>query len=423
MISIRLTAVLAASLALSGTARAQSRGTCRPDNAGLTLPTGFCALIVADSVGSPRHIAVAPNGDVFVALRNTRPAQGAAVVPGGVLALRDTTGDGVADVRARFGPGGGSGIALRDGFLYFATDDSVVRWPWAADQLTPAGAAETVARQLVNRGAHAAKGIAVGGDGFLYVNIGAPSNACQAQDRQAGVPGQDPCPLLDLSGGIWRFKLDQPGQTQAEGERIATGLRNSWAMAWDGSGQLYAIQHGRDLLSGNWPALFTAEQSAEKPAEELFKIEVGGDYGWPYCYYDPELKQKVLGPEYGGDGKKVGRCASARAPEIAFPAHWAPNGLLFYTGTQFPAEYRGGVFVAFHGSWNRAPLPQQGFNVTFAPFAQGKAVGTRHVFADGFRGTEGEAAAHRPSGLAQGPDGSLYVTDDRAGRIYRILYR
>ncbi len=415
---IRFAAVFAAALALGRPAAAQ-RAACRPDNAGLTLPPGFCALIVADSVGPTRHLVVASNGDVFIAVRNTR--QG----PGAVIALRDTTGDGVADVRARFGPSGGSGIALHDGYLYFATDDSVVRWPWRTGQLEPAGPAETVARELVNRGAHSAKGIAVGVDGYLYVNIGAPSNACQAQDRQPGVAGQDPCPLLDLSGGIWRFKLDRLGQAQTEGERIATGLRNSWAMAWDPTGALYAIQHGRDMLSANWPALYTPEQSAEKPAEELFKIETGGDYGWPYCYYDPELKQKVLAPEYGGDGKKVGRCAAARGPEVAFPAHWAPNGLLFYTGTQFPVEYRGGAFVAFHGSWNRAPLPQAGYNVTFAPFANGKAVGDYRVFATGFTPPDPQprTAEHRPTGLALGPDGSLYVSDDFGGRIYRIFYR
>lgn len=411
-----LVAALAATLALGGPVAAQSRAACRPDNAGLTLPPGFCALIVADSVGRSRHLAVADNGDVFIAV--TGPG-------GGVLALRDTTGDGVADVRATFGPGSGSGIALRDGFLYFATDDAVVRWAWRAGQLEPAGPPDTIVAGLVNRRQHAAKGIAVGNDGYLYVNIGAPSNSCQVQDRVAASPGQDPCELLEIAGGIWRFRLDRRGQTQTDGERFATGLRNSWAMAWDPSGQLYAIQHGRDVLHTAWPALYTDAQSAELPAEELFKIEAGGNYGWPYCYYDPELKRKVQAPEYGGDGKTVGRCASARLPEVAFPAHWAPNGLTFYSGTQFPAEYRGGVFVAFHGSWNRAPLPQAGYNVTFAPFAGGKASGTFRVFAKGFTPPDPQprTAGHRPTGVVQGADGSLYVSDDFGGRIYRILYK
>jgi len=417
MTSTKFAAALTATIALAAPAAAQSSPACRSDNAGLTLPKRFCALIVADSVGGPRHIAVAANGDVFIALRGPE---------GGVLVLRDTTGDGVADARAKFGPGGGSGIALRYGFLYFAMDDAVVRWAWPAGQLQPPGPPDTVVSGLVKQRSHSAKGIAVSGDNYLYVNIGAPSNACQAQDRQPGVPGQDPCPLLDSTGGIWRFKLDRTRQKQADGERFATGLRNSWAMAWDHMGTLFAIQHGRDVLATAWPDKFTNAQSAELPAEELFKIERGGDYGWPYCYYDPAKKSKVLAPEYGGDGKEIGRCASAKLPEVAFPAHWAPNGMVFYTGTQFPVEYRGGVFVAFHGSWNRAPEPQAGYNVTFAPYTPtGTPAGTHQVFADGFSGgkLDPRGAAHRPTGVAVGPDGSLYVTDDKGGRIYRIIYR
>jgi glucose/arabinose dehydrogenase len=130
-------------------------------------------------------------------------------------------------------------------------------------------------------------------------------------------------------------------------------------------------------------------------------------------------------PEYGGDGKTVGRCASARGPELAFPAHWAPNGLVFSAGDLFPPAYRDGAFIAFHGSWNRAPV-QAGYNVVFAPFRDGRAVGTWEVFAQGFAGAQVQTsrdAAHRPTGLAVGPDGSLYVSDDRGGRIYRILFR
>jgi glucose/arabinose dehydrogenase len=130
---------------------------------------------------------------------------------------------------------------------------------------------------------------------------------------------------------------------------------------------------------------------------------------------------KVLAPEYGGDGRAVGRCGQVGQPVLAFPAHWAPNALLFYTGRQFPSEYRDGLFVAFHGSWNRAPLPQQGYSVVFAPFGAAGPRGDWRVFADGFRGGS-QAATYRPTGLAQGPDGSLYVSDDRGGRIYRIMY-
>ncbi|WP_349016994.1 c-type cytochrome [Bradyrhizobium sp. Arg237L] len=151
----------------------------------------------------------------------------------------------------------------------------------------------------------------------------------------------------------------------------------------------------------------------------------GGDYGWPECYYDQDQKKLVLAPEYGGDGgKAVGACAAKLAPVAAFPSHWAPNAMLIYTGTQFPEPYRDGGFIAFHGSWNRAPREQAGYNVVFQPMADGKAAGNYVVFADGFAGAHKDPgrAAFRPSGLAMGPDGALYIGDDVHGRIWRITY-
>jgi len=392
---------------------------CSPHNAGLALPPGFCAVMFAESLGPVRHMAALPNGDLAVAVRGAQ---------GGVRLLRDTTGDGRADVVRAFAPpggGGGTGIAVTSGALYFATDDAVLRWRWSPGQLEPAGPPDTIVRGLTSRRQHAAKGIAIGADGALYVNIGAPSNSCQAEDRTAGSPGQDPCALLEIAGGIWRFDATRTGQSQADGRRYATGLRNAMALAIQpGTGALYAAQHGRDMLAGYWGTLYTEAQSAELPAEEIFKIEQGGDYGWPYCYYDQQQQQKILGPEYGGDGKTVGRCATVRTPAVAFPGHWAPNGLAFYGGTQFPERYRGGLFIAFHGSWNRAPLPQAGYKVVFVPFARDGAApaGEPEVFADGFAGADvsPQGARHRPTGLAVGADGALYVSDDKGGTIFRI---
>jgi mono/diheme cytochrome c family protein len=156
----------------------------------------------------------------------------------------------------------------------------------------------------------------------------------------------------------------------------------------------------------------------------LLLLTAKGDYGWPECYHDPFLQKLVLAPEYGGDGKTAGLCANKIAPIAVYPAHWAPNGMVRYDSEQFPPHYRGGVFIAFHGSWDRAPYPQGGYNVIFQQLNGDHASGQCEVFADGFAGAvESPAQAeHRPSGLAVGPDGALYISDDIRGRIYRVEY-
>jgi glucose/arabinose dehydrogenase len=390
---------------------------CPGDNAGLTLPEGFCAEVFADSVGRPRHLAVDLHGNVFVALARSRSDSSSF----GVLGLRDRSGAGVADFQHRFGDLGGNGIVLHEGYLYFAPDDRVLRYPLHWGTLETSGPAETLVSGLPSEGSHRTKSIVVTDDGDLYVNIGSVSNVCQEEDS----PGQDPCPQLETRAGIWKFDANRTDQTQADGERFATGLRNVVALALNPhDGGLYGVQHGRDRLAQNWPDMFTTQQSAEKPSEEMVRIESGDDFGWPYCYHDPELNRLVLAPEYGGDGSRAGRCAEKKEPIAAFPAHWAPNALLFYEGDNFPERYRGGAFIAFHGSWNRAPEPQAGYNVVFVPFENGQPSGDYEVFADGFAGAEvsPRGAAHRPTGLAVGPDGTMYIADDRGGRIYRVFY-
>jgi mono/diheme cytochrome c family protein len=154
-------------------------------------------------------------------------------------------------------------------------------------------------------------------------------------------------------------------------------------------------------------------------------LNKGGDYGWPECYYDPAQKKLVLAPEYGGDGgKKVGMCASKIPPVAVFPAHWGPNAAIFYDQKHFPANYRNGVFIAFHGSWNRSPFAQAGYNIVFQPMTSEHSSGPCELFADGFAGAvkSPEKALYRPSGLALGPDGALYISDDNSGRIYRVVY-
>ena len=413
---LRAISTLATSAILAACAGARQGPVCAADNAGLTLPPGFCAQIVADSVGRARHLAIAPNGDLLAALGDSN---------GGVLVLRDADGDGVAEQREKFGVKGGTGMAFFDNHIYFSTDTSIVRWPWTDGALVPSGAAETIVTELAVQRGHAAKPFAIASDGSLYVTIGAPSNSCQEKDREEGSKGQDPCPLLEKSGGIWRFDARKPMQRFADGTRRVTGVRNMVALGVgpDGS-SLWGVQHGRDLLAANWGKqhpIFTEQKSAENPAEELFRLDEGADFGWPYCYYDLDLKKKVMSPEYGGDGQTEGRCASVAQPLVAFPGHWAPESIVFYNGTAFPAEYRGGAFVAFHGSWNRAPLPQAGFNVSFVPFANGQPTGAHRIFADGFRG-DSTQQLHRPMGMAVTADGALIVGDDRGGRIYRIWF-
>ena len=385
----------------------------------LTLPEGFRATVVAEDLGSTRHLTVAENGDVYAAVRDTENG-------GGIAALRDTTGDYTADRTEYFGDTGGTGIGLRDGYLYFGADTALWRYEKASNELVPSGDKETIVGGFPEQGGHAVKPFAFGGNGNLYVNVGAPSNACMEETRTKGSPGQDPCPLLEEHAGIWQYQADETGQQHSPDARYASGIRNAVALTWnDAVDSLYALQHGRDQLHQFFPDLYTQKESAELPAEEFFKVDDGDDFGWPYCYYDWKSEKKVLMPEYGGDGTEVGRCDQFENPIQAFPGHWAPNAVLFYDGTQFPEKYQGGAFIAWHGSWNRAPF-QEGYKVTFTPFNGDAPSGEFEVFADGFTGADTlrnpDQAEHRPTGLAVGPDGGLYVSDDENGTIWRIAY-
>lgn len=393
---------------------------CAPDNGGIELPDGFCAIVVADHLGTARHITVNRNGDIYVALRHLKNG-------GGIVALRDTDGDGKADVIKYFGNKPGTGIRIYHGYLYFAPLRSVIRYRLGQGKLLPISVPQKIVKWLPKQHAHADKAFAIDTTGHLYVSIGAPSNACQEKDRSPRSPGIKPCPLLRRHAGIWRFHANKLNQTQPEGKRFATGARNVLALAVNPhSHHLYGVQMGRDQLHSLWPDTFTTQQSAQQPGEELWEISNGDDFGWPYCYFDWQQNKRMLAPEYGGDGNTVGQCSRYKKPLMAFPGHWAPEALLFYTGTQFPSPYRNGAFIAFHGSWNRAPLPQQGYNVVFVPFKSGKPVNSYELFAEGFKGKKTlrspASARFRPVGLAQGADGSLYIADSQQGRIWRVIY-
>ena len=393
------------------------RVACATTLVGVTLPTGFCATVFADTLGAARHMTVAPNGDVFVTINNRQN------VRGGVVALRDADRDGQAEVRRRFGDGGNTGIALANGYLYVDAAPAIVRYPLAAGQLEPSGPPDTLVTGLPT-GGHGARVFAIDG-GALFVVVGSRTNACQVADRQLESPGVPDCPERETRAGFWQFDVNRLRQTQAGAQRFATGIRNAVAFTrHPRTGALYAVQHGRDNFVQNWPKLYDQKESAEQPSEEFLQVTRGSDYGWPFCYHDRARDKELLAPEYGGDKNTQGRCATVTAPIGSFPGHWGPNDLLFYTGTQFPEKYRGGAFIAFHGSWNRDPEPQAGYNVTFVRMENGRPAKEFEVFADGFAGEtkQPRGAAHRPTGLAQGPDGSLYISDDVKGRIWKVMY-
>ena len=378
---------------------------CDPDNGGLVLPKGFCATVYATLPGV-RHVAVAPNGDVFVAGGR-----------GGITAMRDRKGTGHADTTVIFGGFGGStGIALGKDAIYYSPSDRVLRFAWKPGSLTPSDTATVVVSGLPV-GGHTAKTLALSTDGAsIFVDQGSASNICAARGASVKAQGPMPCPELPTRAGTWRYDTKKVNQTIIDGERWTTGVRNGMALAVEPTtGVLWGATHGRDDLRGSLD--FSDVNNAEKPAEEFGVFAKGSDYGWPYCYYDPIEKKKMQGPEYGGDGVKQGECANKTQPAIGFPGHWAPLALNFVPAkNSFGPEYASGAFIAFHGSWNRAPLPQAGFRVVFIPFKNGKAVGTYTTFADG------SATQIKISGVAMAPDGSaLFIASDGAGKIWRVV--
>ena len=395
---------------------------CDADNGGLKLPTGFCALVVGTIEKGARHIVVAGNGDMFVSFNGQGRGN-----PGGIVGLRDTNGDGKVDVVGdAFGKGNTTGVKLRNGYLYYATSTEIGRYKLAAGELKPSGPPEIIVDGFPVQNQHQDKDIAFDDRGSMYVNVGLPSNACAMPDRQPHSKGQDPCPLLVEHGGIWKFSDTTPGQKFSAAARYGSGMRQPVALDWH-DGHVFAVMNSRDSLDTLYPENFNVEDNALRPLEPMLRVDQGSTFGWPYCFFDGKTNQMILAPEYGGDGKTVGRCAQFDKPAATFPAHYAPVGLMFYTASQFPQHYRGGAFISFHGSWNRAPMPQAGYNIVYQPFNGANPSGQYEVFADGFKGpkefTNPTEALARPDGTGQGPDGSLYITDSEHGKIWRVIYK
>ena len=389
-------------------------------NGGIILPEKFGAVVVVDTLGRGRHMAIASNGDIYLHLSKLT-ADGK-----GIIALRDTSGDGRADIMKGFSGITGTGIELHNGYLYYADETHVFRSKMTEGELLPANVMDTMVTMVEGVG-HMAKTFTFDDKGGMYVNIGSKSNCCEKILRLPHTPGDSPCIELQTRAGIWKFDDNTPGQKQDLKYRYATGIRNAVALSWNtDNGELYAVQHGRDDLHRDWPEIYTENQNVELPSEIFFDLKEGDNMGWPYYYYDHTKNKIFLNPEYGGDGVKSGGSDKVKAPLLGFPGHWAPNDLLFYKGDLFPEKYKHGAFIAFHGSWNRLGQDQKGFKVVFVPMKDGKPSGPYEVFADGFLGpapvTNSANAFFRPCGLAEGPDGSLYISDSQHGRIWRIIY-
>ena len=410
----------------------KTSSSCSGGGGGITLPKGFCATIFADNIGHARQIVVAPDGTVFVNTwsgryyGNDKPHAG-----GFLVALKDTKGAGEADVNIRFGQTfdegshGGTGITLYKHGLYAEVNDRILRYDLKAGEVVPTGQGEVILSGMPINGDHPMHPFAIDAEGNLFVSMGSATNACEMKNRMPHSLGNEPCTELETRAGIWKYDANKAGQVFSVKERYVSGVRNGEGFDFDTSGRLFVTQHGRDQLHEDWPELYTMEQGLELPAEEVMTVKEGAWYGWPNCYFDPTQNKLVLAPEYGGDGgKMIGVCDKAEPPLVAFPAHWAPNDLKLYKGMQFPKPYVGGAFIAFHGSSNRAPGPQQGYNIVFQPLADGKPSGKYVIFADGFAGKYKDPgrAAHRPSGVAVGADGALYISDDKAGRIWRVTF-
>lgn len=414
----------------SSTASQSPKAECPDDAGGIVVPKGFCVTVLADGLGHVRHIVAAPDGTLY-ANTWTGPYYPDQPPPGGfVVALKDQTGDGKADLIERFGPSfdeggrGGTGIGRYKNWLYVESNDAVVRYALKPGEFAPSGKPETVVSGIPVDGEHPMHPFAIDDAGALFIGVGSASNSCQEVSRALESPGRKPCKELETRAGIWRYDANKTG-VFSPNERYATGLRNSEGFDFDEAGRLFVTMHGRDQLRESWPRLYDAAKGAELPSEEVLVLKEGAEYGWPECYFDPTQGKLVLAPEYGGDGgREVGICANRTPPVAVYPAHWAPNDLKIYKAASFPKPYRGGAFIAFHGSWNRAPGPQGGFNVVFQPLADGRPSAPYIIFADGFAGPSRQPgrAVHRPMGLAVGSDGALYVSDDVKGRIWRITY-
>ncbi len=344
----------------------------------LTVPPGFSVNLFADGLAHPRWMTVAPNGDVLLA--ETRE--------GRITLLRDADGDGVAEQRETFASGyqRPHGMAFEGDYLYIADLQAVWRVPYQDGALSVRGREPVTPRGALGApNGHWTRGLVFSPDGaYFYVAIGSRSNL-----------SEEPVPRATVQ----RFRRDGTDQTTYTG-----GLRNPVGMAiYPGTDEVYVVVNERDGYGD------------DLVPDYLTRIQEGQFFGWPYAYLGPHAD-----PEFGA--LRPDLVEATERPDVLFEAHSAPLGLVFYTRDQFPERFRGGAFVAHHGSWNRGT--PQGYRVVYVPFEDTRPAGGYEVFATGFwrEGVEPAQVWGRPVGLAIASDGSLLVADDAGQAVWRISY-
>jgi len=398
---------------------------------GLTLPPGFHAAVVAEGLGPIRHLAVRANGNIYLSTpQNQDPAKS------GIIAIHLDANHRAEQIQHFGSVDGGTGIRFHDDHLYASTPSGVYRFAFRGSELIPSQAPEAIVDGMpashpgfnrVNRP------IAFDGKGNLYVALDASANLCTVQTQPPpGQPlptappvGLKPCPDLGTRAGVWRFDANKRNQRfPADGEQWATGIRDIDSLDWSSAdGHLYGIMHGRDNTHRYWPDLVSADDD-DRIADEMHRITKVTDFGWPYTYYDGARNNRLIAPEYGGDGKQTASPGKYSSPVLTFHSRRsAPVDLLFYSGSAFPRSYRGGAFIVLHGTQNK-----NGYDVVFVPFDRNGKAGATTVFADGFAAFDAAAtsrgpAVYRPIGIAEAPDGALYIADSQKGRIWRIAYQ
>ena len=358
---------------------APSKRIDRPKNASIRVPKGFAAKLFAGGLKNARNMKVMANGDVLVAESSA----------GAITLLRDADGDGKAETVSMFAEGFNRpfGLDVFGGALYVGDQVGVWRVPYAlgdmkaqakAKRITPDGA-------FGKPGGHWTRNLAISPDGSkIYVAIGSAGNIEVEDDPRATVQV---------------FNIDGSGQ-----RTFASGLRNPVGLGfYPGTSDLYTVVNERDGLGD------------ELVPDYLTKVRADGFYGWPYSYMGSN-------PQPGFADKRPDLVAAAIVPDVPFRSHSAPLGMTFYTADQFPATYKGGAFVALHGSWN-AKEPRA-YNVVYVPFENGEPAGSYIVFASGFwlGGDDRAEVWGRPADVKVAQDGSLLIADDVSSSVWRVVY-